>query len=153
MKTVLTTEQQKRVDALMHMNPQQWDAICKQCGICCLAKMEMPIKDNPVSADDVKTIYLRQCCENFDKKTCKCSIYETRFDNKYCKKVDINVVLENKLLPASCGYVEYIFGPAEFPARVDFNQVRPVSYDEETSQEQLIKDVIKESVFWNRHER
>ena len=151
MKTKLTPEQQKRADTLARMTPTEWDAVCKQCGICCMTKMEIP---GILLDDNAGPIYLKQCCENFDTKTCKCSIYQTRFSkNPFCEKVDMDIILEGKLLPASCGYVEYIFGPAQHPAKVDFSQVCPVPYDIKLTTEQIIKDAIPESVLWNKYGR
>ena len=153
MEIQLTPEQQKRADTLSHMTPKEWDSICKQCGICCLGKVGMPITDNPVSDDDIKIIYLKHCCENFDKKTRKCSIYQTRFKNPNCEKVDMNIILKSKILPSSCGYVEYIFGPAKVPAKVNFSKLRPVPYNEEITMDQVVKDAIPGSFLWNERDR
>lgn len=147
MKIFLTPEQQARADKLAQMTPGEWDAVCKQCGICCLAKyLLFPDEESRYAT----TIYVKQCCENFDTKTHKCKVYQSRMKVPHCEKVNMDVVLAGKLLPASCGYVEYIFGPAPFPAKVDFNQVHPVPYDEEQSIEQIQKDTIKESFLWNQ---
>ena len=148
MKIQLTPEQQKRADALAKMSPSEWDAVCKQCGICCLDKFEYTFDD---SLGGRKTIYLKQCCEKFDTKTCKCSIYKDRLKRKDCAKVNMDIILSGKLLPSSCGYVEYIFGPAPFPANVDFSQVHPI--DNNKSEEQFEKDIIYESVLWNEYGR
>lgn len=146
----LTPEQQKCADELAHMTSAEWDTICKQCGICCLSKY--PFFPDPES-NFMTTVFLKQCCEKFDLKNCKCSVYQTRLSVPHCEKVDMNLILNTKTLPASCGYVEYIFGPAPFPAHVDFSQVHPVPYDEEPTAEQFEKDMIKESVLWSVRSR
>ena len=115
MKIQLTPEQQKRADTLAQMTPVEWDKICKKCGICCLAKIEINL-DLPCRKTSV--LYLKQCCENFDIKTKKCTVYQTRLNKPHCEKVDMNVILNTNILPASCGYVEYIFGPAKTPAKI-----------------------------------
>ena len=149
MKIILTPEQQKRADTLAQMNPQEWDAVCKQCGICCLAKYPFCLDCSGYK----ETIFLKQCCEHFDLKTRKCTVFQSRLSVPHCEKVTMDVILEGKKLPASCGYVEYIFGPAPFPAKVDFNQVRHVPYDEEVSSEQLRQDMIRESILWTERRR
>ena len=150
MRIQLTPEQQKRADALSKMSEQEWDAVCKQCGICCLAKCQFcPEADNGYKT----VVYLKQCCENFDLKKHKCSVYQTRLNIPHCEKVNMDAILNSNILPASCGYVEYIFGPAPFPAQVDFNQVHHVPYDDNQPEEQLYKDMIKESVLWNERHR
>ena len=145
MKIQLTPEQQKRADTLAQMSPSEWDAVCKQCGICCLAKVQFRPDEN---SDYVKPVYLKQCCEKFDLKTHKCSIYQTRLTFPHCEKVNMDIILNTEILPASCGYVEYIFASAPFSAHVDFNQVRPVPYDEDQPLEQIKKDAIYDSVLW-----
>ena len=150
MKIQLTPEQQKRADTLAQMTPSEWDAVCKQCGICCLAKH--PFCPD-IESGYTTTIYLKQCCEKFDLKTHKCSVYQSRLKVPHCEKVDMNLILNTKTLPASCGYVEYIFGPAPFPASVDFNQVHPTPYDDNQPEEQLYKDIIQESVLWTERHR
>lgn len=70
----LTAEQQKRAEKLSQMSQPQWDAVCKQCGMCCLCKMEEPSKK---ISDKIEVLYLKRCCKHFDTKTCKCTIYKT----------------------------------------------------------------------------
>ena len=156
MKVHLTPEQQKRADELAKMTPTEWDAICKKCGICCLAKVELRMSDSPdVDTNFVKTVYLNRCCEKFDSKTCRCSVYQTRLNRNNCNKVNMDIVLDGKMVPASCGYVEYIFGPAPFPAQVDFNTVTPITDAEEEnlSYDQIVKHAITNSVLWNERHR
>jgi len=63
----------------------------------------------------------------------------------------MDVILEGKLLPASCGYVEYIFGPAPFPANIDFEMVWPISDAEMASMtfDNVKREIIPVSVLWN----
>lgn len=145
MTVQLTAEQQARADKLARISPAEWDAICKRCGICCLIKVKI----------NTQTLYLRRCCDKFNPKTRECGVYETRLGNSCCRKVDMDVILAGKLLPASCGYVEYIFGPAPFPARVDFSSVRPISSAqlEKISSKELLKDVISGSLSWSARRR
>lgn len=145
----LTAEQQKRAEKLSQMSQPQWDAVCKQCGMCCLCKIEEQSKK---ISDKIEVLYLKRCCKHFDTKTCKCTIYKNRFNNPDCRKVDINVVLNTDILPASCGYVEYIFGPAKHKPVVNFNKITPVEddYEQKLTLKQFMKDVIYNSILWTR---
>lgn len=156
MKLKLTPEQQRRADTLARMTSCEWDAICKRCGICCLKKIGIcNIDENTGMVYDSTTLYLKSCCDKFDTKTCRCSVYKTRLNEPNCEKVNMDIVLAGDLLPASCGYVEYIFGPAPFPARVDFKQVRPISDDDvaKMSDVELRQNMIFESVLWGRRQK
>lgn len=141
---------------MARMTPREWDAICKRCGICCLIKINMCMVDEAsgvVSGE--RTAYLKQCCDKLDRETCQCTMYRARLGRSSCKKVNMDIVLGGELLPASCGYVEYIFGPAPFPARVDFSQVRPVTEDgfSKMSMDEIDRDIIPESILWNLRQK
>lgn len=156
MAVKLTPEQQLRADELSRMTSDQWDAVCKRCGVCCLEKIE--IHNSDVAAllgKDNATLYLKRCCDKFDMRTCRCSVYNTRLAQPDCEKVNMDTILDGKSLPASCGYVEYIFGPAPFPAQVEFRQVRPIAPDgvEKMSATKIGQEAILESVFWNVRQR
>lgn len=150
MKIELTPEQQKRADTLAQMSPVEWDKICKHCGICCLSKIEI---DTDIPYNKTSVFYLKQCCEHFDIITHKCSVYEKRLDKPHCEKVDMNLILNTNSLPSSCGYIEYIFGPAKNPAQVDFSEIKSVSYDKSQTFEKLRKNIIPESFLWNKRNR
>lgn len=152
MKQDLTDEQRHRADKLARMTPREWDAICKRCGICCLNKMSLCLVDGAsATVTDQKTVYLKQCCEKFDTKTRCCTVYQTRLGRPNCEKVNMDIILAGDLLPASCGYVEYIFGPAPYPARVDFTKIRPTTDDEyeKLSDTEIQQAIIPESLLWN----
>lgn len=151
-KMKLIKEQQKRVDRLSRMTPREWDAVCKRCGICCLSKLLLKCVDVDTHKCDDRTVYLHRCCNNFDPKTRKCQIYEKRLSADNCEKVDIELILAGDLLPASCGYVEYVFGPAAVPASVDFNTVRPIEDEklEVMPWDRVQREIIPDSLFWNR---
>lgn len=119
-KIVLTPQQQQRADELKNMNPQQWDSVCKQCGLCCLIKVDV---------DLAKPVFCDLCCEKFDFETKKCRVYKSRIADQHglCEKITLDLILEDKLLPRTCGYVEYIFGPSPKNIDVDFSKIKPVS--------------------------
>ncbi len=139
-----TPEQQRRIDELCAMAPEQWEKICNGCGVCCL------YKHRTMSG---RIAYANVCCKYMDCETQKCKIYQNRLTQNFgCNKVDLDTVLNTKLLPRSCGYVEYIFGPAKNPAQIDWSRVRPMS---DTEYEQLglfeiLAHVIPGSTRWNQ---
>ncbi len=156
MKKKLTFAQQERVKELARLTPAEWDAICKRCGICCLRKVAICFeKDVAKYIGYNGTLYLKLCCDHFNTKTKCCNIYQTRLQASNCCKVDMDVILAGELLPASCGYVEYIFGPAPFPANVDFNMVRPIDNAKmaRITSADAEKEIILKSFLWNLRRR
>ena len=137
-----TPEQQKRIRELKNMTEEQWDAICKGCGMCCLCKLEY-FKST--------IFYTNLCCKHLDPSTQKCTIFERRFNTPgtSCAKVDLNVVLYSKCLPKTCGYIEYIFGPAKKPINVDWSSVRAVTPEESENFLLAVRHRIRHSNHWN----
>lgn len=146
-KTKLTAEQQARVNELKQMSPLQWESICKGCGICCLCKTTLCFTPSLQ-----QTFFMDVCCDHLDKKTKKCTIYNERLDTykEHCRKVDINIVLDGELLPASCGYVEYVYGPAPSPINVEFDKIGRESDVNLDDLDEVIPHLIMESCNW-RH--
>ncbi len=146
LKTVqtYTPQQQQRIAELRAMNAAQWESICKGCGVCCLRKADIGFNT---------TLYMDLCCPHLDCKTHRCSIYNDRLIRRAnrCHKVDIDIVLDGTLLPASCGYREYIFGPAKFPAQVDWSRVKPITDAKwlKFSFNNVSKHAIIDSMAWN----
>lgn len=142
----LTPEQQKKVEELKQMSPQQWETICKRCGLCCLVKMQIGANKH------AGTFYTNICCDAFNPVTRQCTMYSNRLTRKKhdCKKVDINVILNGKLIPRTCGYVEYIFGPAPFKIFVDWRTVRPEAMFNLKNPLQVLQHLISESQNWNK---
>lgn len=96
------------------------------------------------------TAYLRTVCKDLDLKTKKCTVYETRLNKPNCKKVNLDVVLKGELIPASCGYSEFLYGPAEFPAKIDFQTLRPIKNMNNMGLSDIMGLLIPESVLWNK---
>lgn len=140
----LTPQQRQRVQELENMSAQEWENLCKHCGVCCLAKVDTEMST---------TLFMDYCCEHLDCATKKCKIYKDRINKQkgFCKKVTIDVILDNQLLPTSCGYVEYVFGPAKYPAKVDFTKVTPMSdsvFVRKTIGD-ILRHIIKDSINWH----
>lgn len=144
MKSELSKEQRVKVQELKKMSPQQWDSICKQCGICCLEKVNFKDRKDIVFYTDV-------CCEKFNTTTKKCNVYNDRFKIKGCgcKKVNLDVVLNKHLLPRTCGYVEYIFGPAPSKICVDWQKIIPANKANLSSTVGVLDHIILGSEKWN----
>jgi uncharacterized cysteine cluster protein YcgN (CxxCxxCC family) len=76
---------------------EEWEAICKGCGECCLEKIE----------DERGTIfYTMKPCRYLDVETRQCRIYDNRFlINPECVKLTPELVTTLRWLPRDCGYV------------------------------------------------
>ncbi len=146
-KPQLTAEQQLRVDELKRMSPQEWDAVCKGCGICCLCKTTICF-----TPTIKQTFFMDVCCNYLNLGTKKCTIYDKRLKVQAgkCRKVNLNLILNSDLLPSSCGYVEYIYGPSPVAVNVDFNQIRPIGNMDRNNLEEILPHIIKESCHWNQ---
>lgn len=154
-KYKLTPTQYRRVKELRQMSPAEYDSICKRCGTCCLIKWQIQFSDEwgPLGTRKNDTAYLRCCCENLDINTHECRVYGGRLGRSNCRKVTINTILADDLLPASCGYVEYVFGPAQFPAMPDWSEIKPISDTaaDNMTTAQAERAMIPESVLWARY--
>ena len=75
----------------------EWEALCKGCGECCLEKIE----------DQRGTIfYTMKPCRYLDVETRQCKIYDNRFAiNPECVKLTAELVPTLRWLPRDCGYV------------------------------------------------
>lgn len=112
-----TIEQQMRLQELRAMPPDEYEKICKKCGLCCLCK---------IGIHDI-TLYTNLCCNYLDPKTKRCTIYKDRLviQRNDCAKVTPDLVVTTGLVPRTCGYVEYIYGPANKPIKIDWTKVKP----------------------------
>jgi uncharacterized cysteine cluster protein YcgN (CxxCxxCC family) len=79
------------------INETGWDAICNQCGKCCLEKLE-----------DARgrIIYTDEACKYLDLETRQCKIFERRFEiNPDCVKLTPELVSTLRWLPKDCAYL------------------------------------------------
>lgn len=155
MKHKFTPLQRARINELRKMNRNEWDAICKRCGTCCLIKWHICFSDEwgPFGSRDQDTGYMRRCCEHLDTKTRECRMYGARLKTDNCRQVTINTILDDELLPASCGYVEYVFGPAQIPANPDWTQITPITDNALDNLPPAVaeREIIPESILWARY--
>ena len=128
------------------MTPKEWDALCKKCGLCCLIKLSSGFKN--------VTLYTDFCCEHLNCSTKACKIYKKRIEAEKgnCRKANLDIVLNNELLPASCAYVEYVFVAAKYPATVDFSRIQPIKdkdFDEKHI-DKVLAHILTDSINWQR---
>jgi len=79
------------------MENEEWEALCRGCGMCCFEKIE----------DERGTIfYTLKPCRYLDVDTRQCRIYDKRFTiNPECIKLTPDLVQTLRWLPRDCGYV------------------------------------------------
>lgn len=104
---------QEKIEYLRHCSPEEWESLCKGCGLCCLCK----------HSRREGVYYTRVACNNLDLNTRRCTVYDRRLRNFFCRRVDLRTVLQSGLLPDTCGYREFIYGKSDKTINVDFNNV------------------------------
>ena len=82
---------------LADMAPQEWEALCDHCGLCCLQKIE--------DADTGKIKVVGLSCEYLDIEACRCLVYEDRQRlNPDCIRLTADTIEHKKWLPETCAY-------------------------------------------------
>lgn len=130
----------ERIEKLRGMNNSEWESICRNCGACCLTKIDQC----------GKVLYSPYACPFLDLCSKKCKNYASRLETGSCYKVDLDVVLGGRVVPDSCAYVEYIYGAAKYPANINWKKVKSLKTLKFENQDKIYKDVILESVNWTR---
>ena len=93
----------RRIDSSTRMpyasrmsDTENWETLCKQCGLCCFEKIE---------DDDGTIFYTATPCRYLDVVSRECNIYERRFEiNPECIKLTEELVRELRWLRDDCGY-------------------------------------------------
>lgn len=136
----LSNEEQEKFNQFKQMSPEAYEKICKRCGLCCLYKAH----------NSHYTIATRYCCKHLDTKTQKCKIYNNRtsYNSNDCISVVPDMVLDGTILPRTCGYVEYVFGPAPIVAKINWKRVKNVGDTIPDANKIRLKDFIWGSKFW-----
>ncbi|MDR0726533.1 MAG: hypothetical protein LBF37_00550 [Rickettsiales bacterium] len=129
----------KNIDELNKLSPQAWDKICKNCGLCCLAKVE----------DDNQLYYSNYTCQHFDLKTRKCNCYRQRLTNSNCQKLTMKHIIDGKLIPDNCAYVEKIFGKAKYQTILDWSKIQNIDCTKDENIPKITSNIIPSSVFWS----
>jgi uncharacterized cysteine cluster protein YcgN (CxxCxxCC family) len=83
--------------SLREMTPEQWDALCDRCGLCCLEKLQ--------DISGRKVYFTAVACRHLETSTCRCRIYANRFErNPHCTLLTPENVSELIWLPDTCAY-------------------------------------------------
>ena len=86
-----------RHKSLDQLTPDQWEALCDGCGLCCLQKLK-----NPTTG---KIFYTRVACFLLDMDTCRCSDYELRHVLvPDCVRLSASKIPKLRWLPRTCAY-------------------------------------------------
>lgn len=82
---------------LYDYTPEEWEAVCNQCGKCCLIKLQ---------DDETEDIYYTDVvCKYMDMETCRCTKYTERCKLvPTCLKLTPKNVDKIEWMPPSCAY-------------------------------------------------
>ena len=82
---------------LDEFSPEEWDALCDGCGICCLYKLE--------DEETGDIYYTNVACRLLDPRTCHCTNYEHRTEIvSTCLRLTPELTPQLKWLPDTCAY-------------------------------------------------
>lgn len=85
------------IKKLEDYSEEEWEAICNNCGKCCLVKLQ--------NEDDDEIYYTDVVCQYFDEEKCHCTIYENRCTLvPQCLKLTQNNVDKIAWMPKTCAY-------------------------------------------------
>ena len=86
-----------KTKSLEKLSPEEWEALCDDCGRCCLLKIE--------DEDSGDLFYTNVVCEFHDSERCRCSAYQQRTQRVTdCIKVTPALARDKKWLPDTCAY-------------------------------------------------
>lgn len=83
---------------LEQLDRKEWEALCDGCGLCCLQKLQDEETD--------EIAYTSISCQFLDIQSCKCQVYENRFEHlPECMNLTYDT-LNTALpwLPSTCAY-------------------------------------------------
>ncbi|CUV65780.1 conserved hypothetical protein [Sulfurovum sp. enrichment culture clone C5] len=81
---------------LEEMTSDEWEALCDNCGLCCLHR---------VILDDDSIAMTCVVCKNYDLKNKRCADYKNRFEIvPECIKLTLDKVAIYDWLPSTCAY-------------------------------------------------
>ncbi len=82
---------------LSEYTTEEWEAVCNNCGKCCLIKIQ--------DEDSDEIFYTDVVCQYLDQETCKCTQYENRCTLvPECLKLTPENVDKIEWMPPSCAY-------------------------------------------------
>ncbi|MBN2645344.1 MAG: hypothetical protein JXR59_07720 [Desulfuromonadaceae bacterium] len=82
------------------LTTEQWEALCKRCGLCCFEKIRLPngrVLTTPIP------------CRFLDLHSRSCRVYSKRFEvGENCQKLTPELVASVDWLPEECAYVQHL---------------------------------------------
>lgn len=82
---------------LAQLSPEEWEALCDRCGLCCLEKLE--------HEETGEVVYTRAICPLSDPETARCTDYENRHVRvPHCVPLTPERVADFHWLPETCAY-------------------------------------------------
>ena len=92
-----------KTKTLKEMTKAEWESLCDCCGLCCLHNIKYPKTG--------KIKLLAVACMHLDLSTCRCLIYEDRFEiEPDCMKLSTVKIGRIKKLPYTCAYRSLVEG-------------------------------------------
>jgi uncharacterized protein len=89
------------------MTAQEWEALCRRCGLCCFEKW---------TEGDGRVRHTRIPCQHLDIVTRHCRVYSKRLQvGEGCVKLTPAMVRSIHWLPAECAYVHHLRPKNEAP--------------------------------------
>ncbi|WP_180033935.1 MULTISPECIES: YcgN family cysteine cluster protein [Acinetobacter] len=83
--------------SLTELTPEEWEALCDGCGLCCLIKLE--------DEDTHEVAYTKVACKLLNRKTARCSDYPNRLQYvPDCIQLTPEKLDTIHWLPSSCAY-------------------------------------------------
>jgi len=83
---------------LGELSPEEWEALCDGCGLCCLHKLEVE------GEGDGEILYTRVACRHLDLESCRCGCYRQRRKVEGCVALTLEGARSWSWLPESCAY-------------------------------------------------
>jgi len=82
---------------LNELNQKEWEAICDNCGLCCLTKLQ--------DEDTDEIVYTSVVCKYSNPENGGCSDYQNRSVNvPTCVQLNLDNIAEFDWLPDTCAY-------------------------------------------------
>lgn len=121
------------VKKISDYTPEEWEAICNQCGKCCLIKLQ------DEDTDDI--YYTDVVCQYMDPETCRCTHYEDRCQLvPTCLKLTPENVDQIEWMPPSCAYRALVEGrPRPIRKSVSNRCISELKVKEEELEDHIIE--------------
>ena len=89
----------QRTESIPSLSAGEWEALCRQCGLCCFEKVRLP---------NGRIQTTRVPCRFLDVHTRRCRVYAHRFEvRENCQKLTPELVAQVDWLPEECAYVQW----------------------------------------------